>query len=106
MIIFDEPVDVHHGVAHAFWLPDDAEGAPSESGELAVEVSVELRGTSLAIETFEECYGATVPQAGWHRARCCARTGTGWHAARRPEPPALPERDEGSYAGGVRPLVG
>ena len=38
----------------------------------AVEVSVELRGTALALETFEEGYGATVPQAGWHRARYCA----------------------------------
>ena len=128
MIIFDELVDVHYGFINVFSLPDDADGTPTESGELggdpgagaaiagqtcglagariphqlalvtglhtgdvpltiswdeeepsldeqwtdAVEVSVELRGTSLGLETFEDGYGASVPQAGWHRARYCA----------------------------------
>ena len=56
----------------------------------AVEVSVELRGTTLGLETFEDGYGATVPQAGWHRARYC---GAAMDAGSRLDTP-----DEGELA--------
>lgn len=51
---------------------DEEEPPLDEEWTDAVEVSVELRGTTLALETFEGGYGATVPQAGCHRARYCA----------------------------------
>lgn len=51
---------------------DEEEPSLDETWTDAVEVSVELRGTELALETFEDGYGASVPQAGWHRARYCA----------------------------------
>ncbi|WP_374456484.1 hypothetical protein [Nocardioides sp.] len=126
MIIFDEQVSVHYGFIHVFSLADDADGAPTETGEFdgdpvqasrgqtvglagarvphqlslmtglhtgdvpltvtwdeeepplddvwtdAVEVSWQLLGPALDLQTFEDDYTATVPRAGWHRARYCA----------------------------------
>ena len=50
-----------------------SEDAPEveEDWEDVVEVSVELSTPDLTIATFENAYGCTVPQAGWHRARYC-----------------------------------
>ena len=50
---------------------DEHEPPLDEEWTDAVEASIELRGTTLALETFEDNYGATVPQGGWHRARYC-----------------------------------
>ncbi|HEV2796035.1 MAG TPA: hypothetical protein VGV65_00310 [Nocardioides sp.] len=51
---------------------DEQEPPLDDAWTDVVEVSVELVGTSLAMETFEDGYAATLPQAGWHRARYCA----------------------------------
>jgi hypothetical protein len=69
---------------------DDHEPPLDDGWEDAVEVSLQLRGASLALETFEDSYRATVPQAGWHRARYCA---AGMDAGRDVDTP-----DEGEQA--------
>jgi hypothetical protein len=51
---------------------DEEEPPLDDSWEDAVEVSIELAGTSLVLAAFDETYPAVVPRAGWHRARYCA----------------------------------
>jgi hypothetical protein len=69
---------------------DEEEPSLADEWTDAVEVSLELRGTTLAMETFEDGYGATVPRAGWHRARYCA--------AAMDEGRRLDTPDEGEHA--------
>lgn len=69
---------------------DEDEPALAEEWTDAVEVSVELLGPRLTIETFEDGYDASVPQDGWHRARYCA---AGMDAGRE-----LDTTDEGEQA--------
>ena len=51
------------------WTEDAPE--VDEEWEDVVEVSVELSTPDLTIATFNNAYGCTIPQAGWHRARYC-----------------------------------